>query len=146
MSVGNGAIPPDFAADATSLEMSLQRVDIQPGETFGYAISPKTILMANAKGGLLERQAWAEGEPVGKPVKIIANEPYLLHNYGSGYFTLTNISANPVSIVLFSVAPPGSEYSANPAGTAVVDTPFGTWIPDPTPIPNSSEIQHGRHE
>lgn len=43
MSVGNGAIPPDFAADATSLEMSLQRVDIQPGETFGYAISPKTI-------------------------------------------------------------------------------------------------------
>lgn len=132
---GNSGIAPDFAADATSLDFSMQQIVLDPGESLGYTISPQTILVANSTGGLLEKQAWFDGEAQGNPLKVLAMTPYFLENYGTGYFTLTNVSANPVFISLFSVSPPGSKFYLNPFASPVVDTPFGTWAPAVTPTP-----------
>jgi hypothetical protein len=134
MTVGGGPVSQPLAGGDAALDLSLQQVLLQPGETFGYSISSQMILMSNSVGGLLEKQAWADGTPVGKPLKVLAMEPYVLNNYGTGYFTLTNTSSNPVTIMFFAAAPPGSEYFAYPSGTPV-DTPFGTWVPESAATP-----------
>jgi hypothetical protein len=134
---GGNAVPTGFAAGEESLDISLSQVVLDPGETFAYTISPQTLLLAQVSGGL-QKQAWVDGKRFGKPLNVLA-KVYILSNYGTGYFTLTNPGSKSVTVALFSVAPPDTGVLASPPAEPI-DSPFGAWsltqpVAQPAPIP-----------
>jgi hypothetical protein len=125
---GNMALPGNLNDSAESLEISIDQVVLDPGEIFAYTITPQTVLLANSGSGFLEKQAWVDGKPFGDALKVLAMTPYILNNYGTGSFTLTNTSSKPVTVSFFQVAPPDTgAFVGSPA--TPVDSPFGTYLP-----------------
>jgi hypothetical protein len=129
----SGLIPSGLGEGVDTLDVSLEHVVIEPGETYAYAILPQTLLMGLVNGGLMELQAWKDGEPFGKPIRVISTA-YLLHNYGTGYFTLTNTGSGSVTVTLLRMAPPESGELPSPPAEPI-DAPFGNWSPTkPDPV------------
>jgi hypothetical protein len=109
-------------AGVSSLQLSTDRVVVEPGQTFAYSITSQTLFLANVVGGELEKQEWANGERQGKTRALVPSS-YSFHRDGPGYYTLTNTGTEPVEILLFKVAST-QIASATAVPVAIAETRF----------------------
>ena len=94
----------DTFAGAEAIALTIDRVSIGPGETYGYTIDPRSLRVADVTGDGLDQQMWVDGVPSGKTRHLLATW-YSLHQDGPGYYTLTNTGSLPVDVYLFQVQP-----------------------------------------
>ena len=110
-------------AGVSSLELSTDRVAVEPGQTFAYSITPQTLFLASVVGDGLEKQEWANGERQGNARTLVPSS-YSFHQDGPGYYTLTNDGTETVDIYLLKVVPPDALDSQPDAPVSHVDTLF----------------------
>jgi hypothetical protein len=101
------AIGSTVLAGVDTVDLSLAKVTIPPGDTFAYTITPQTLLLVYVNREGLQKQAWSHGVMVGTSQGILASS-YSLHQDNIGYYTLTNTGTEPVEISLFEARPPDS--------------------------------------
>ncbi len=110
-------------ARTSLLDLSIERVSIAPGQTYAYAITSNTLLMSSVTGKGLQLSRWLdanESDNLGQVSPTI----YSLHEYGDGYYTLTNTGTETVDVYLLEVAPPVAKQLTSDAPTASVETMF----------------------
>lgn len=110
-------------AGVDSLNVAIDQVSIGPGETFAYAITSQTLLLADVTGDGLIKRAWSNGVPDGREQHLLMST-YSLHNVSAGYYTLTNTSSQTVDVYLLRVAPPVNAQPAPDAPAASVESLF----------------------
>ena len=111
-------------ATSEALEINISRVSLGAGETYGYSIGQHTLLLSQVMGEGLEQQKWANGNRVGAAHALLPST-YTFHNDGSGYYTLTNTSDQPVEAIFFGVSPASTSQSNSAAAPAAsVETLF----------------------
>lgn len=132
------SLPSDALASATTLELTMAKVTIGPGEVYAYEIGAQSFMLAKISGDGLVQQRWSGGKPEGNPTPLLASS-YALHHVGVGHYTLTNRSDTPIEVSVLEVKPPDTGALASPpAGPA--DVPLGDSsltqpAAQPAPIP-----------
>ncbi|HET9661435.1 MAG TPA: hypothetical protein VFP05_13950 [Thermomicrobiales bacterium] len=111
----------DIVSEAAALNIEIDQVSNGPGDTFAWATTPQTLLLAVVTGDRLMKQAWKNGVPIGKERSVLASMYSLLRD-GAGYDTLTNEGTETVEISFFRL-----EAQSAPAGSASLEA--GARIP-----------------
>jgi hypothetical protein len=110
---GSAVVNGNHLALDTPLTMALAHVVVDPGDTYSYAISSETWLMAIVDGDGLQQQKEVMGVVQGSPESLPAGS-YALHERGFGEYSLTNTDTDPVDVFFFRVEPATQTASGTP--------------------------------